>query len=33
VPRAIWSGSIAFGLVNVPVRMYSFNYVHALKAA
>jgi DNA end-binding protein Ku len=36
-PRAIWTGSIAFGLVNVPVRMYSaveehtlhFNYVHA----
>jgi DNA end-binding protein Ku len=35
--RAIWTGSIAFGLVNVPVRMYSaveehtlhFNYVHA----
>jgi DNA end-binding protein Ku len=22
-PRAIWSGSISFGLVNVPVRMYS----------
>jgi DNA end-binding protein Ku len=37
MPRAIWTGSIAFGLVNVPVRMYSavedhslhFNYVHA----
>jgi DNA end-binding protein Ku len=37
MPRAIWSGSISFGLVNVPVRMYSaieehtlhFNYVHA----
>ncbi|HEY7003473.1 MAG TPA: Ku protein [Gaiellaceae bacterium] len=35
-PRAIWTGSISFGLVNVPVRMYSavedkalhFNYVH-----
>jgi DNA end-binding protein Ku len=35
-PRAIWTGSIAFGLVNVPVRMYGaiedrglhFNYVH-----
>jgi DNA end-binding protein Ku len=35
-PRAIWTGSIAFGLVNVPVRMYSaveehtlhFNFVH-----
>ncbi len=23
MPRAIWSGSISFGLVNVPVRMYS----------
>ncbi len=37
MPRAIWSGAISFGLVNVPVRMYSavdvhdlrFNYVHA----
>ena len=36
MPRAIWSGSIAFGLVNVPVRMYSaieskdlhFNLLH-----
>jgi DNA end-binding protein Ku len=36
MPRAIWTGSISFGLVNVPVRMYSaieekdlhFNYVH-----
>ena len=36
VPRAIWTGSIGFGLVNVPVRMYSateehdlhFHYVH-----
>jgi DNA end-binding protein Ku len=35
--RAIWSGSISFGLVSVPVRMFSaieehtlhFNYVHA----
>jgi DNA end-binding protein Ku len=23
VPRAIWSGSISFGLVNAPVRLYS----------
>ena len=23
VPRAIWSGSISFGLVNVPVKLYS----------
>ena len=36
MPRSIWSGAISFGLVNVPVRMYSavsehnlhFNYVH-----
>jgi DNA end-binding protein Ku len=36
MPRAIWSGSVSFGLVNVPVRMYSaisehklhFHYVH-----
>jgi DNA end-binding protein Ku len=36
MPRAIWTGSISFGLVNVPVRMYSaieekdlhFNFVH-----
>ena len=36
MPRAIWSGSISFGLVNVAVRMYGaidekdlhFNYVH-----
>ncbi len=35
-PRALWSGSITFGLVNVPVRLYSavqehrlhFNLVH-----
>jgi DNA end-binding protein Ku len=36
MPRAIWSGSISFGLVNVPVKMYSaideqdltFHFVH-----
>jgi DNA end-binding protein Ku len=36
MPRAIWTGTIAFGLVNVPVRMYSavkekdlrFHFVH-----
>ena len=36
MPRAIWTGSIGFGLVNVPVRMYSaieehdlhFHFVH-----
>ena len=35
-PRALWTGAISFGLVNVPVRMYSavsahdlhFHYVH-----
>jgi DNA end-binding protein Ku len=37
MPRSIWTGSISFGLVSVPVRMYSaveehtlhFNFVHA----
>jgi DNA end-binding protein Ku len=37
MPRAMWSGSISFGLVSVPVRMFSaieehnlhFNFVHA----
>jgi DNA end-binding protein Ku len=41
MPRAIWSGSISFGLVNVPVRMYGaiaerdlhFHYVHAPDAS
>jgi DNA end-binding protein Ku len=36
MPRAIWSGAISFGLVNVPIRMYSgiqehklqFHYLH-----
>ena len=36
MPRPLWSGSISFGLVNVPVRLYSavrehklhFHYVH-----
>src|SRR5215204_420902 len=36
MPRAIWTGSITFGLVNVPVRLYSaieehklhFHYLH-----
>lgn len=23
MPRAIWSGAISFGLVNVPVKVYS----------
>src|SRR4051812_1859017 len=37
MPRALWTGSISFGLVNVPVRLYSavsehklhFHYIHA----
>ena len=36
MPRAIWTGAITFGLVNVPVRLYSaiqehklhFNWIH-----
>ena len=36
MPRAVWTGTISFGLVNVPVRMYSaideqdlrFHYIH-----
>src|SRR2546423_3793868 len=36
MPRSLWSGSISFGLVNVPVRLYSavrehklhFHFVH-----
>jgi DNA end-binding protein Ku len=30
VPRSIWSGSITFGLVNVPVRLYSAIQEHQL---
>jgi DNA end-binding protein Ku len=30
MPRAIWSGAITFGLVNVPVRMYSAIQEHKL---
>jgi len=30
VPRAIWTGSISFGLVNVPVRAYSAVAEHGL---
>jgi DNA end-binding protein Ku len=30
VPRALWSGSITFGLVNVPVRVYSAIAEHKL---
>jgi DNA end-binding protein Ku len=29
-PRAIWTGSITFGLVNVPVRVYSAIHEHKL---
>ena len=40
-PRAIWSGAISFGLVNVPVKLYSatrsldvrFNQLHAVDGA
>jgi hypothetical protein len=30
-PRALWSGSITFGLVNVPVRVYSAVHEHELQ--
>src|SRR4029450_5106310 len=30
-PRALWSGSISFGLVNVPVRLYSAVTEHKLQ--
>ena len=41
MPRSIWSSAISFGLVNVPVRMYSavsehslhFNYIHEKDAS
>jgi DNA end-binding protein Ku len=29
-PRSLWSGSITFGLVNVPVRIYSAVHEHKL---
>jgi DNA end-binding protein Ku len=29
-PRAIWTGAVSFGLVNVPVRMYSAIQEHTL---
>jgi DNA end-binding protein Ku len=31
MPRPLWSGSISFGLVNVPVRMYSAVREHKLQ--
>lgn len=30
-PRSLWSGSITFGLVNVPVRVYSAVHAHRLQ--
>ena len=30
-PRALWTGSISFGLVNVPVRIYSAVHEHKLQ--
>lgn len=41
MPRAIWSGAISLGLLNVPVRMYSaiaeqdlhFHYLHRKDAS
>src|SRR3954447_24757957 len=30
-PRALWTGSISFGLVNVPVRIYSAVHEHRLQ--
>jgi DNA end-binding protein Ku len=30
-PRSIWTGSISFGLVNVPVRVYSAVHEHKLR--
>ena len=29
--RSIWKGSVAFGLVNVPVKVYSATEYHDLK--
>ena len=30
-PRSLWTGSISFGLVNVPVRVYSAVHEHRLR--
>ena len=30
-PRALWTGSITFGLVNVPVRIYTAVHEHKLQ--
>src|SRR5207248_10720656 len=29
-PRALWTGSVTFGLVNVPVRIYTAVHEHKL---
>jgi len=31
MPRSLWTGSISFGLVNVPVRVYSAVHEHKLR--
>src|SRR5438874_8754831 len=31
LPRSLWTGSISFGLVNVPVRVYSAVHEHKLR--
>jgi DNA end-binding protein Ku len=31
MPHAIWTGSISFGLVNIPVRMYAATETHQLE--
>src|SRR3982750_2220469 len=31
MPRSLWTGSISFGLVNVPVRLYSAVSEHKLQ--
>lgn len=33
MPRAIWSGSISFGLVNVPVKLYSAVHSQGLSSS
>ena len=30
-PRSLWTGSISFGLVNVPVRVFSAVHEHKLR--
>ena len=32
MPRAIWSGAISFGLVNVPVRLFSAVQQHDVQS-